>query len=402
MGGGYDMEQQKLSLKRHVLVANKLLAVCSGLNRVTKTKTGYRYEKHELGITSAFTSIRWTSSLIKQVLAYMSFCDSNGRVICISEKTLAHTIGCSVRTIRNNNKLLASKGILTWERAVKEYTQVTLCRYMEDFLDLYPINKGNSNKALSTEELEAQPTEEIEGSSENFSLESILKNYRSKSGYTSISEKVMYLLFELDDINSLRVALRALYTFEKQVNLQGSTEALLSYQEIREVLPSYIGYKAAIRKIASKLKSIFEIDVLENANYIVSQFMGRKYLSPTFMSQIKDEFLVSFNLSGSHHSKLQKQIEEHEATQLVYTFENNYRKYGTFSYAIRDIYVLAHEYGVPVLKDVLQKIQENLQMGITNDNLIDLYRETKREIETHFTKYIRKIANGKRMAHFVM
>ncbi|GAA3328278.1 hypothetical protein GCM10020331_071610 [Ectobacillus funiculus] len=94
------MEQGKLILKRHILVANKLLAVMSGLNRQTKQNGIYTYEKHNLGIGDAFLSIKWTASLMKQLLTYASKCTSDGTITLISEQEMACTMGCSVRTIQ--------------------------------------------------------------------------------------------------------------------------------------------------------------------------------------------------------------------------------------------------------------------------------------------------------------
>ena len=44
------MSIQKLALKRHTLIANKLLIVMSGLNRETKRDNSYYYEKHSFGL----------------------------------------------------------------------------------------------------------------------------------------------------------------------------------------------------------------------------------------------------------------------------------------------------------------------------------------------------------------
>ncbi|MFC6603781.1 hypothetical protein ACFQDF_23340 [Ectobacillus funiculus] len=44
--------------------------------------------------------------------------------------------------------------------------------------------------------------------------------YYSKGGYTSITDEVMYLLLGIRSVNVLRLALRALYTYEKDVNVK--------------------------------------------------------------------------------------------------------------------------------------------------------------------------------------
>ncbi|WVE38798.1 hypothetical protein U5A85_10445, partial [Priestia megaterium] len=120
------MSIQKLALKRHTLVANKLLIVMSGLNRETKRENSYYYEKHSFGLAKNFVDIKWTGSLMKQILAYVAKCNSQGHISIISEQELANTIQCSVRTVQNNNKLLEDYDIIRWDRLWGDYIQVSL------------------------------------------------------------------------------------------------------------------------------------------------------------------------------------------------------------------------------------------------------------------------------------
>ncbi len=44
--------------------------------------------------------------------------------------------------------------------------------------------------------------------------------YTSKGGYTSVSMEVIYQLLAIKNINMLRLALRALYVYESDVNVK--------------------------------------------------------------------------------------------------------------------------------------------------------------------------------------
>ena len=132
--------------------------------------------------------------------------------------------------------------------------------------------------------------------------------YTSKGGYTSVSMEVIYQLLAIKNINMLRLALRALYVYESDVNVKKDSEALLSYTEVKHILPKYIGYKAAIKEMASKLSEIFRIDVLEKDD-CVKTLLEEKQPRKSIIEKIKDGFILSFNLTGAHDSKT-KEIEK--------------------------------------------------------------------------------------------
>ncbi len=57
----------------HPFSKNKLLIAMSGLNRKTKRDNSYYYEKHSFGLAKNFVDfIKWTGSLMKQILAYVA------------------------------------------------------------------------------------------------------------------------------------------------------------------------------------------------------------------------------------------------------------------------------------------------------------------------------------------
>ena len=362
------MEQGRLILKRHILVANKLLAVMSGLNRQTKQNGTYTYEKHNLGISDAFLSIKWTASLMKQLLTYASKCTSDGTITLISEQEMARTMGCSVRTIQNNNSLLANAGIIQWDRLWGGYIEVSLCNYLEDFLDLH-TKESSQEKAEDFQEDE----------------------YYSKGGYTSITDEVMYLLLGIRSVNVLRLALRALYTYEKDVNVKKETEALLSYSEIKHILPRYIGYKRAIRQLADKLSSIFKIELFEKEDCIKT-FMEEKNMKKSILEKVKDGFILSCSLIGSRDSKKQKTIEKAYAEHLFTRFQSFFHSFGRYEIDKKHIHNLALEFGTDMLEKALQRIQHDLHAFALQG--YEASMTIVREIEADVASYVQKIARG--------
>ncbi|GAA3328280.1 hypothetical protein GCM10020331_071620 [Ectobacillus funiculus] len=109
---------------------------------------------------------------------------------------------------KNNNILLANAGIIQWDRLWGGYIEVSLCNYLEDFLDLHTKESSQEKKAEDFQEDE----------------------YYSKGGYTSITDEVMYLLLGIRSVNVLRLALRALYTYEKDVNVKKRNRSLALLQ----------------------------------------------------------------------------------------------------------------------------------------------------------------------------
>lgn len=363
-----------LVLKRHTLIANKLLVALSGVSRQTKRDNTYYYEQHAMGIAKNFLNIKWTKSLIKQVLAYMAKCDSQGRIALMSEEELAATIDCSVRTVQNNNKALEEHDIIQWDRLWGEYIQVSFVGYLENFLDLHKKDQDDVPADAAT------------------SIESVLDKYHSKSGYTSISDEVIYELLKVENINMLRIALRALYAYESEVNVKRDTEALLSYTEVKNVLPSYIGYKAAIKKMVHRLTSIFHVNVLEKDDCVKALFEEKQPRKST-IEKIKDGFILSFNLVGPFNSKRQKQLEKVQAERLFEGFKSFFKQFGDYSIKRTDIHALVHEFGLDMMERTIDSSKSFIKELFLHEDPSSL-RKLVHEMESNLFMYMKKIANG--------
>ncbi|GAB6428972.1 hypothetical protein bcgnr5372_40550 [Bacillus luti] len=385
------MNKPALTIKRHTLIANKLLVLFSGLSRNTKVNDKYYYEKHAFGIDSKFLPIpgefKWTASLIKQMLAYVAKSNSEGFISFLSEEDLANTIQCSVRTVRNNNKLLEDKGILRWDRIFGEYIKVELIDYLMNFLDLTP----KSSTQIKKDDPFADVKEQLADIRETLLGEEELTEYVSKGGYTSVSDEVIYELFKIKDVNVLRLAMRALYTFEKEVNVKEHAEALVSYSEIKSVLPQYIGYKAAIRQMANKLSHIFKLELFEGYQCIRT-FFEEKKPNKTTEDKIKDGFVLSFNLIGTKNSKQHKW---NEAVQAVFEFNKFNRKIeswgGSSDITENQVKSLVYEFGLTTFHKTLLSIENTVESSIKTLNDSKSFLDRMKENTYGF---IRNIANG--------
>ncbi|PES55360.1 hypothetical protein CN515_04760 [Bacillus cereus] len=384
------MSKPTLTIKRHTLIANKLLVLFSGLSRNTKVDDKYYYEKHAFGIDSKFLPIpgefKWTSSLIKQVIAYVAKSNSEGFISFLSEEELANTIHCSVRTIRNNNKLLEDKGIIRWDRIFGEYIKVELVDYLLQFLDLQPKDIANIKK----DDVFADVKEYIANVKVDL-LGEELTDYVSKGGYTSISDDVIYELFKIKDVNVLRLAMRALYSFEKEVNVKENSEAVVSYSEIKNVLPPYIGYKSAIRKMADKLSHIFQLELFEG-NQCIRTFFEEKKANKSIENKIKDGFVLSFNLVGTKHSKQQKRTEAILGVFEFNKFARNIESWGgSLDITEKQIKSLVYEFGLESLNKTIVSIEKNINESIKTLNDSKGFLDRMKENTYGF---IRNIANG--------
>ncbi|MGG2134618.1 hypothetical protein AB1284_25435 [Bacillus sp. S2(2024)] len=378
---------KKIRCKRHILISNKLLALFSGLSRKTKHEDGYFYEKHALGLADNFTSIKWSASLIKQMLAYSASCDSKGEITIISEAELAYTIGCSVRTVQNNNKLLEAHGILTWDRLFDNYIQVSLCDYLECFLDLHKKEEAAEQQASATSNQEDDFYENPE----------VLEKYTSKAGYTSISDEVIYLLFEVKQVNVLRLAARALYLFEKEVNVKKECEALISYSEIKHILPKYIAYKSAIRDMAKKLNNVFRIEVLEKAD-CVSTLVEEVKPKKSIIEKVQDGFVLSFDLVGAFNSKKHQELEKIYSEQALRNFSNSVKKHADLTLKPFELHSLVYQYGLSIVEKSMQVVEQEIENCFHSD--VHVYTSLLQELKNDLATYIRKIAAGYYQAKF--
>ncbi|KAA6446977.1 hypothetical protein [Bacillus swezeyi] len=275
----------ELQFRNHTPIANKWLIVLSGINKLAKDKQGKKlYEQHHFHIPKSWLTVRWTRTLIKQTIAYLSLSDSKGQLGVIPLNKLSSTIGCSIRTVVNNNKVLESLELIKVNSLWGNLVSIELKDYKENFLDLYP-DKSDRKQHHGAEILSE---EEVP--------------HYSKTGYTTIKREAIFDLFKINNVNELRMACRALYIYEKEVNVGGNETAHITYQDLKGILPKYFAFKANIKKAFSVLKSLFSIQPLEKED-IAETLLTNQKATPSLIEKLKSPFIIMFSVRDDKDSR---------------------------------------------------------------------------------------------------
>jgi hypothetical protein len=157
------------------------------------------------------SKIRLSSNQIKQMLTLYSRCDSNGIIKNISKKQIASVIGCTEKTIENNNILLQQLRFISIQP--KEKGELTV--FINNYKDQYKKDGG---------------------------------------GYIVMSGDMLSLLMEINDVNSLRVAIPAI--IKSDMNSLFNHDTKFSIKQIKSLLPTYIYTRKAITKIIANFSSL--------------------------------------------------------------------------------------------------------------------------------------------------
>jgi len=265
IGGEYNM----LKLNAFPKVGNKVLIALSGISKETKVDDHtYVYDKHTYHISDRFISLRWSKSLIKQLILYVSASDSDGDITLISETKMAEAMNVSVRTIQHNNMILSKSDIIQWSRLFSDTITVSFNHYLYDILG----------------------------------LEGKMKNAEERStGFTFLDKDVIDKLLKEDDVNVLRTTLRLFALSEGRFNSKTNAQELhVFFKDLTNFLPNYVGYKAKIKEICQKVSMFFPVKLIEGKeqfnNFIQSHKITKKIaykLKDVFLYQLRRKDFVS-------------------------------------------------------------------------------------------------------------
>lgn len=227
-------------VNRHVLIANKLLIAMSGLTRWTKRQDGFMYEQHHYNIPGPFLALKWTKSRIRHLITLLSHCDDEGLIPLVESEALAGFSRTSVRSLHDNLRLFEEVGLIRYVVHFSGVVSIELVDYLENYRDLF----------------------EESGT------------YRSKTGYTSVWCGMVRHLMEIDHVNILRVALRALVQVERDVHVQSQEQATLTYDEVRGFLPRYCGHRLAVKGMLDQLSRVFSVRLVEDTKDFLTAVKG--------------------------------------------------------------------------------------------------------------------------------
>lgn len=310
---------------RHILVANKLLVAMSGLTRWTKRADHYRYEQHHYNIPTCFTSFKWTKSRIRHVLTLLSYADDQGKIEFMEDTELASSAHTSVRSLHNNLKTFESHGLLRLVRHFPGVLSIELTNYLENYRDLF-----------------------VDGAV-----------VVSKTGYTSVWHGLLSELIAIDNVNTLRLALRTIVQVEKDVHVQSNEQAILTYDEIKGFLPKYCGHKLAIQKMMSGLKFL-QVSLVEDSK----RFLNMVKQNISLKKRVQDvtrPLLLEVQLSAAQDSK---QIKEKDRTEVQLVWFEMRKRVGEFFdfdalKVNRDsLFSMSDTFGAETFKRVVEELKQ--------------------------------------------
>lgn len=310
---------------RHILVANKLLVAMSGLTRWTRRADHYHYEKHHYNIPSCFMTFKWTKSRIRHILTILSYANDQGKIEFAEDNTLADFACTSVRSLHNNLKTFEQNGLMTVVRHFPGVISIQLTDYLENYRDLF-----------------------IDGATVD-----------SKTGYTSVWHGLLSELIALDNVNTLRLALRTIVQVEKDVHVQANEQAILTYDEIKGFLPKYCGHKLAIQKMMSGL-TFLQVSLVEDSKRFLNMVKQNSALKKR-VQDVTRPLLLEIQLSTKQDSKRIKEKDRSEVQLLWFELRKRVGDFFDFDAlkVSRDsLFSMSDTFGAETFKQVVEELKQ--------------------------------------------
>lgn len=203
-------------------------------------------EKNSYGTLGTYPNVKNSHARMQQILLYLALADSNGVVPIVLEEMLAEEIGCSIRTIQHNNRVLEDAGVLEYRRLFPGCIQLKFHNYLLNVLGLVP-----ESNATKMEEGGGFPGDKID----------LFERFQSIHRCIRIDAERVLELVSLKDVNALRIAFQTL-AIEKEAVLNNQGHVYLSKKNFREVLPKYLHSPRAMIQVVKELNGIFDMSIL--------------------------------------------------------------------------------------------------------------------------------------------
>lgn len=258
---------------------------------------------------------------IKLFIAYhfMDKIDDFGLIRNVRVDELADILGCSVKTIHNNNELLSRYGYIAYSKIDSNTINVLLPEY-ENYYK--PASAGGR-------------------------------------GYITLSDAIFQELKNIDSLNVLRLTMRGLLEYE--TSGAGSSGMEKSYKELRRMLPAYC--KRGIIQDASKKLSLFIADVKDTViNFVIKPEYNAKYIKKQQLTLYKKEIMdfsidftkeVSLINSGKYDAASSKYAGFFEDTYIA---SDGYTKWAITPEQAEDLASLCIQFSYDIVIKALQSI----------------------------------------------
>jgi len=181
--------------------------------------------------------------------------DENGVICHVSEKLVASILGCSVRTVKNNNIMLEKAGLI-----------------------YYTHNSNHVNIWL---------------------LDYSDYHQEGGSGYERITYAFFQELLKVDMVNSIRFMIRQELKYDNDTpkrrfnkNKENKVFSKISFNDAKVFLPKYTHYQNMIKRIATMGSTVFEIRMEGSDVYFV---MDENYYGKHLYEKRQKEYLDKIN-----------------------------------------------------------------------------------------------------------
>lgn len=325
----FDAEQKRDICMNH----------CPHKCQAKSPKVVYMNERHKYNIkmVDKIEDSRLSKYQLLQLITYHFLgVDSRGVVPFVSTKQLAKRLGCSKRTIKNNNQRLAKLELIAVSFYGKDLFSVDILGY-----EKYHLPK-------------------MEGG----------------TGYVQMTKGFLEAIGEMDNVNSMRLAIRALLKFDDEVEVRRQEECMYTYNDMKRFMPSNINHKKIIDELMAKTAGIFDI-------------------------QAYDAF-VMIKLKDAYNGKVQKQLKEEEFKETIahHLQESNQSLVqdglevliDLSSEEIEDLSHLSMEYGVELVIKGLNACVSYIQDEKTPDLIENIGGFIRTVIKNNFIRTLGKNA----------
>ncbi|QST02027.1 hypothetical protein IMZ31_21490 (plasmid) [Pontibacillus sp. ALD_SL1] len=217
-----------------------------------------------------------------QILQYIYIhfiADGNGMVLGVSEHQIARDIGCSVRSVRNNNAALEKAGLLCYghkEQGVLNYKIEEYAHISEDYPQGY---------------------------------------------YLSLYYGAFEQLIGMSDVNLLRLELRKILVYDSdeiQRQKRGDHVAsVLSYNNLTTFLPQHVQYKKKVRELSQKETSMFRASYQDDR---LTFTMDQSFYGQTVKEKKKEEYMISIKKELEDVDRLINKQDETDLLQLAFEY----------------------------------------------------------------------------------
>lgn len=276
-------------------------------NQVTQEeKTVYEYEHHKYKIRleeRCETERLSRSQLLLYITYHLMPITVDGIIKHADVAELAKKMGVNARTIRRANEKLKELDIIDIIGSQKSVYSVLL-----------PDYKGYH-----------------------------LTRKEGGTGYVQMTKEFLESLYKMAKVNSIRLALRLLLLFEKEVVVGNEPSCVVTYAEMKRFLPKNMNHKKIIDECLQAIENLFTLE--------------------------KHDKYVVVELKDAYNGKVQKEVKERQFSEEIQHFVNEHNLY----------LPVEKEEEVKEEGEVVERYSPTGERYLSLQEVMSLYRETAKE-----------------------